>query len=135
MGDVGQTQFRKLVVNIKWLAMNNKPDLCFDAMEVACRLGNARVKDVNRADRIIRKAKERAISIKFNNIGNPKEATIVVMADGSYGKLKQVDSCGGKVIALGREGGKMCPIIQGSKQFPKLAGSLLATKAQSQQKP
>ena len=49
-----QSHFRKLVGNTNWLAMNNRPDLCFDAMERACNFEKARVKDIKRAGRILR---------------------------------------------------------------------------------
>ena len=57
--DEEQSHFRKLVGNINWLAMNTRPDLCFDAMEMACNFGKARVKDNKRAGRILSKAKNR----------------------------------------------------------------------------
>ena len=37
-----QSHFPKLVGNTTWLAMNNKPDLCFDAMEMACNFRKSR---------------------------------------------------------------------------------------------
>ena len=55
----------------------------------------------------------------------------MVCADGSYGKLNKVDSCGGRFIALVGEGGKMCPISWGSRKFPRPARSALAAEAQA----
>ena len=49
-----QSHFRKLVGSINWLAMNTRPDLCFDAMEMACNFGKAKVKDIKRAGRILK---------------------------------------------------------------------------------
>ena len=45
LNDEEQSHFRKLVGNINWLAMKTRPDLCFDAMEMACNFGMATVKD------------------------------------------------------------------------------------------
>ena len=69
-----QSHFRKFVENINRLAMNNKLDLCFDAMETACNLGKARVKDIERAKRILRKPKKRGIEPQFRNPEDSKEA-------------------------------------------------------------
>ena len=55
----------------------------------------------------------------------------MVCADGSYGKLNKVDSCGGRFIALVGEGGRMCPISWGSRKFPRPARSALAAEAQA----
>ena len=55
----------------------------------------------------------------------------MVCADGSYGKLNNVDSCGGRFIALVGENGKMCPITWGSRKFPRPARSALAADAQA----
>ena len=129
--DEEQSHFRKLVGNINWLAMNTRPDLCFDAMEMACNFGKARVKDIKRAGRILSKAKNRGMELRFNNLGDAKETVLMVCADGSYGKLNKVDSCGGKFIALVGEGGKMCPISWGSRKFPRPARSALAAEAQA----
>ena len=126
-----QSHFRKLVGNINWLAMNTRPDLCFDAMEMACNFGKAKIRDIKRAGRILRKAKERGMDIQFSNLGSAKEAVIMVCADGSYGKLNKVDSCGGRLIALVGEGGKICPISWGSRKFPRPARSALAAEAQA----
>ena len=48
-----QSHSRKLVENI------NGPDPYVDAMEVACDLEKARIKDIEKAERIRKKAKER----------------------------------------------------------------------------
>ena len=58
-----------MVGNINWLAMSTRPDLCFDAMEMACNFGKARVKDIKRAGRILSKAKNREMELRFNNLG------------------------------------------------------------------
>ena len=55
----------------------------------------------------------------------------MVCADGSYGKLNKVDSCGGKFIALVGEGWKTCPIAWGSRKFPRPVRSALAAEAQA----
>lgn len=126
-----QSHFRKLVGSINWLAMNTRPDLCFDAMEMACNFGKAKVKDIKRAGRILKKSVERNMDIQFRNLGSSKEAVIMVCADGSYGKLNKVDSCGGKLIALVGEGGNMCPITWGCRKFPRPARSALAAEVQA----
>merc|ERR1711867_375135 len=61
--------------------MNNRLDLCFDARETACNLGKARVKDIERAKRILRKPKKRGIELQFRNLEDSKEATLVVCTD------------------------------------------------------
>ena len=55
----------------------------------------------------------------------------MVCADGSYGKLNNVDSCGGRFIALVGGNGKMCPITWGSRKFPRPERSALAAEAQA----
>merc|ERR1711867_363102 len=61
--------------------MNNRLDLCFDARETACNLGKARVKDIERAKRILRKPKKRGIELQFRNREDSKKATLVVCTD------------------------------------------------------
>ena len=126
-----QTNFRRMVGSINWLAMNTRPDICFDAMELACNFGKARVKDSKRAGRILSKVSDRSLELIFRDLGDPKEVTVMVYADGSYGKLNGVDSCGGKFIALVGKDGNTCPITWGSNKFPRPARSALAAEAQA----
>ena len=106
-----QSHLRKLVGNIDWRVMNTRPDLCFDAMERACNFDKARVKDIKRAGRILSKAKNRGLELRYNSLGDAKEFVLMVCIDGRYGKLNKVDRCGGKFVVLSKEGGEMCPII------------------------
>ena len=71
------------------------------------------------------------MDLQFSNLGNAKEAVLMVCADGIYGKLNKVDSCGGRFVALVGEGGRMCPISWGSRKFPRPARSALAAEAQA----
>ena len=76
-----QSHFRKLVGNINWLAMNTRPDLCSDAMQMACNPGKVQVKGIKRAGRILRNPKERGIEIQFSNPEVSKDATLMVCTD------------------------------------------------------
>ena len=98
---------------------------------ISCNSEKARVKDSKKAARILKKAKKRGLELQSRNLGDSKEAVLIVCADSSYGKLDNVDSCGGRFIALVGEGGKMCPITWGSRKFPRPARSALAAEAQA----
>ena len=54
-----QSQFGKLVEDINCLAMNTRPDVCSEAMEMVRNCGKARVKGIKRTGRILRNPKEK----------------------------------------------------------------------------
>ena len=54
-----QSQFWKLVEDINCLAMNTRPDVCSEAMEMVRNCGKARVKGIKRTGRILRNPKEK----------------------------------------------------------------------------
>ena len=115
-----QSHFRKLVENINWLAMNIKPDLCLDAIEMARNFEKARFKDIKKAGRI-----------QLSNPGDSKEAILMVCAGGNYGKLNKEDNYERKVIALVGEGGRIYPIPWKNGKFPRPVRPALAAEAQA----
>ena len=75
-----QSHFRKLVENINWLATNIRPDLYLDAMEMACDFEKEWIKDIKKAGRILKKAKERGNDPQSSNPGDSKEAVLMEWA-------------------------------------------------------
>ena len=74
------------------------------------------MKDIKRAGRILSKVGDRALELFFRDLGDPREVRVMVYADGSYGKLNKVDSCGGKFIAIVGKDGRTSPITWGKRQ-------------------
>ena len=50
-------------------------------MGMACNFGKARVKDIKRAGRILRNPRKRGIELQFSNLGDSKEAILMVCTD------------------------------------------------------
>ena len=100
-------------------------------MELACKFRKAKVKDIKRAGRILRRVGYRALEQIFRDLDNPREVTVTVYANGSNGKLNKVDSCGGRFIALMGKDGRPSPITWGSNKFSRPVRSALAAEAQA----
>ena len=118
-----QSHSRKLVENI------NGPDPYVDAMEVACDLEKVWIKDIEKAERIRKKAKERGNEPQFNDHGDSKEAVSMECAGGSYNKPTKADSYEEKLIAMVRKGGRTYLILWENGKFPRPARYVVAAEA------
>ena len=117
-----QSHFKKLVENIK-------SDLHLDAMEMACSFEKVRIKDIEKAERILKKAKERGNEPQSRNYGDSKEAVLMECADGSYNKPTETDSYEEKLLAMVGEGGRTYLILWENGKFPRPARYVVAAEA------
>ena len=129
LGEKWQREFRSAVGGLNWLSCNTRPDLAFDIMELSTRFGHANAEDLRRAGRLIKKAKERDMSIKFPKLGKLENSVILVYADGAFSNLSDnASSTAGKVILLVGEEGKSAPIQWGANKIDRVMRSPLAAE-------
>ena len=54
---------RKMTGKVSWLAENCRPDLCFNALEMAKRNGKATIRDLHKVNKVIKKVKGRTSKV------------------------------------------------------------------------
>ena len=119
--------FRGICGKLNWIASQSRPDLSFDACDLSCRIKNAKMEDLLRAVKVIRKAKSSRVSIKFPNL-DLSTIKIIIYSDASYGNLSDGSSQGGHIIFLCDSEGKCVPITWSSTKIKRIARSTLATE-------
>ena len=119
--------FRGICGQLNWIASQSRPDLSFDVCDLSCRIKNAKVADLLRAMKVIRKAKASRVSLKFPDL-DLSTMKVVIYSDASYGNLPDGASQGGHIIFLCDSDGKCAPITWSSTKIKRIARSTLATE-------
>ena len=124
-----QKVFRSAVGSVNWLAGTTRPDLCFEVMEMSTKFGRASVSDVRQAARLIKKAKEQSMKVRFPKLGNSEDIVILAYGDGAFASLPDhVSSCGGRLILAVGDNGVSAPLGWGSNKISRIVRSPLAAE-------
>ena len=125
-----QSLFRGAVGSVNWLSCNTRPDLASEVMELSTKFGKATVGDMRSASRLIQKAKEQKLSVKFPKLGPIGNLVVLVYGDGAFASLPDgVSSCGGKLVLVVGDDGRCAPISWGSNKMTRIVRSPLAAEA------
>ena len=114
-----QASLRQAVGQILWIANQSRPDVAFEACYLSNSLKRAKISEVNRANKTIRKIKRSKMLLVFNQVKTIEKLTINVFADASFRSLPGGASQGGFIILLGDNEGNVCPIHWQSKKNKK----------------
>ena len=122
-----KSTLRAKIGQILWLAHQSRPDIIFDACNLAASVRTATVKDILYANKIIRRIKSDNITLKFRNLGCG-EKSLVVFTDASLGNLPNGGSQGGYIVLLMSDNGTFSPICWNSKKIRRVARSTIAAE-------
>ncbi len=113
---------------LNWIAFQTRPDVAFDACNTAVSLKNANFRDIQTANKSIKKAKAKEVKIQYRNIGILMEAQIICFCDASFRNLKGEGSQGGHIIFL-KSDKNFSPITWQSRKIRRIVKSTLAAEA------
>ena len=109
--------------------INTRPDLAYEIVELSTKFGKATLKDMRQAARLIKKARDRPLRIKFKHLGDLRELKFLVYGDAAHASLPDgTSSCGGKLVLLLGKDGKCAPLMWGSNKLKRIARSPLAAE-------
>ena len=97
------SQIRRTTGQLNWLSMQTRPDLSFDALSLSMNLNFAKYKDAKVSRKVVMKAKEEKVAVKYSHIGKLEDFTVEVFADASLGNIEsknETKSVMGMFIAL-----------------------------------
>ena len=69
---------------LSWLANSTHPDLSYTALAMSKRNNSAKIKDLRDISRVLKKAKERSLKLKFSRIGPKEDLIILGIGDTSF---------------------------------------------------
>ena len=76
--------FRKITVKLSWLANSTHPDLSYTVLAMSKKNNSAKIKDLRDISRVLKKAKERSLKMKFSMIAPKDDLIIVGIGDTSF---------------------------------------------------
>ena len=92
----------------------------------------AKVKDLLRVNKIIRKLKTESVHLKFIDLGDLRRCRVINYSDASYLNLSNEGSQGGFIIFICNQHNQVAPIQWQSKKVRRVVGSTLAAKSLAQ---
>ena len=124
-------EFRALVGQLNWLSTQTRPDVAFDVCELSTVVSNATVEDVIRANKVVKKVKQRNVTLQFKALDGSDGYSLECYSDASFGNLPGGGSQGGFVIFLVDSNGIKCPLTWQSKKVRRVVKSTLAAETLS----
>ena len=96
-----QSVHRQLTGSLNWLVRGSRPDLAFTMIEASTKFKKAKLADLQKIIKTIRKAKTEKSEILIPNLGDHSDWTIEVYTDAALGNLNDgVDSTGANIISV-----------------------------------
>ena len=115
---------RKSQGQLSWLATQTRPDLSFDAFQLSTVLNRANFRDGKASNKIIKKAKQEKVELKFCSLGKIKDLHIELFADASLGNVEEglhTKSAMGYFICLANDALDISPLHWKSCVIDKVA--------------
>ena len=116
-------QFRGIVGKLQWLSEGTRPDLAYDTLSMSMKTKHAKVADMRKLNKIVKKAREGDSVVTFKKVGKMEDLKIIAMSDASFKSVDdKVRSVEGRVIFLS-DGVRASPLEWKSKKIPQVCES------------
>ena len=121
-----QSLFRAMCGQLNWIASQSRPDIAYDVCQLSTRLNSATVDDFLRANKVIRKVKQRNVVLMYQQLEQPIK--LLGFCDASYANLKDGSSQGGFIIFLMGKDNKVSPLCWSSRKLRRVCRSTIAAE-------
>ncbi|XP_018008572.1 uncharacterized protein LOC108666247 [Hyalella azteca] len=128
LSEMEKRDYRALVGQLNWIATQTRPDISFDVCELSSVFDKARVDDLIRANKVVKKVQSRSVVVQYPKLRDQNQLTIECYSDASFGNLKDGGSQGGHVIFIVDSDGKRCPVTWQYKRLRRVVKSTLAAE-------
>ena len=122
---------RSLAGQLNWVSSQSRPDIAFGSCEVNTSMTNGKVKDLSRANKVIKQLKSDDVKIFFHDLREIQE--LVCYSDASYASLPGGASQGAYILFLKGSNGKYVPIAWKSNKIRRTVKSTLAAESLAMQ--
>ena len=121
-------EFRSLIGQMQWLSTQTRPDISFEACQASVSFKDVTYKDIQKANKAIRKVKNDEVKIKYPQIGKLAESKFICFSDASLGNLPEGKSQIGYIIFLANEQNEVNPICWKSVKAKRVVRSTIAAE-------
>lgn len=125
-GEVKELQ--RIIGQLIWTVTQTRPDIAFDTCQEGANVQNAKVGDVKRVNKAIKKLKSESVSLSFPSLGDMKKVKIVAFSDASFNNLPKGGSQGGFICFLVGENGRHAPLCWSSKRIRRVTKSTIGAE-------
>ena len=124
--------YRGLTGQLSWAADNTRPDLSYDVRELATRNKDASLKDLQKANKVLKKAQKDQVRLKYQRLGQWKDLRIVTYTDSSFrNDENSTKSVGGRITFLTAGKRRCVPIAWKSKTIQQVCKSVKTAETRS----
>jgi hypothetical protein len=120
--------YRALVGQLNWVATQTRPDIAFDVCQLSSVFDKAKVDDLLRANKVVKKIKSECVTLRYPRLGDLKDCSIECYSDASFGNLDNGGSQGGYVVFIVDRCGRKCPVTWQSRRVRRVVKSTLAAE-------
>ena len=124
--DEERQELRSVIGQLSWLSIQTRPDLSYDVCEISNSYKEAIVETLAKANKVIRRAKMKEISLFFPRM-NLNNIKLVVYTDASHANLPDAGSQGGIYLEV-VSGEKRAPLFWQSKRIRRVVKSSMAAE-------
>ena len=80
-------EYRTLIGQLNWVSSQTCPDIAFAACKASVSFKDAKVSDLIKANKVIRKLQSDEVILQFSDLGDLKDCKILSYNDSSYKHL------------------------------------------------
>ena len=125
-------QLRAVIGQLNWLSTQTRPDIAYDTCIASVSFKEAKVKDLLRVNKIIRKLQSESVHLKFIDLSDLRRYRVINYSDASYRNLLNEGSQGGFIIFICNQHNQVAPIQWQSKKIRRVVRSTLAAESIAQ---
>jgi hypothetical protein len=125
--------YRGLTGQLSWAADNTRPDLAYDVRELATKTKDACLKDLQRANKVLKKAQISCVRLTYKPLSsNWKNLKILTYTDSSYRNDEDsTKSVGGRITFLTAGRSSCVPLAWKSKTIQQVCKSVKTAETRS----
>ena len=124
LNEIEKREMRGKIGQLLWLSRQSRPDLSYDASELASRVNFAKVKDITDTNKK-KKTKGERVTLKFKKLENP---CLMIFTDASLGNCSDGGTQGGYFLCLKDKTNNITLLSWNSKKLRRVARSTLTAE-------
>ena len=134
LDESGQALFRSRVGALNWLAVQTRPDIAYEVMELSTCFKKATVRNLKEVNKCIKMVKSKKVNVVYPKLGHVAGWKIMSFGDGAHADPPdKVSSVGGHIVFLVDENESSCPLIWASNKIQRIVRSSLSAEAMTMQ--
>ena len=126
MNSKEQYSYRQVVGQLNWISTQTRPDLAYDVCQLSAKLNTPTIRDLIKANKVLKRAKATQVSLKFKKLISPLH--LLSYCDASFANLPDGSSQGGMLIFMADDHGNTSPLFWSSRKLRRVCRSTLTAE-------